>query len=173
MTFMPEKTLKPHKYPVIDKPRPGDTASMAGFCRPRVQKPVEEKLPVSAKQRSDKATPVPTNNVSKKQTVKMTETPKPERKPPYIDETTYPRMIVLENEPPVPVCEPLAQMGEACAKAAKTKKLAIGDKVFVMKDGKIIDSGEITIICVDMYFVETKNHAPNFYFGDCLKRIGG
>lgn len=52
------------------------------------------------------------------------------------------------------------------------KTFNIGDFVEIRENNVIIDKGEISMVVVDMYFVETKNVAPRFWFGHHLHKIG-
>lgn len=101
------------------------------------------------------------------------ETPtEPTEKAVVITNDNTQRYIHVDGQPPIKVCEPIARMGEAYAKHANAQKFEIGDFVEVYENGVIIDKGEISMVVVDMYFVETKKNAPRFWFGHCLHKIG-
>lgn len=139
---MPAKTLKPHSGAIIGKPRPGDTASMVEFIKPVIQKDTTD------------TNPSVTMSVIKQ------------------ENTSEQRYIHVGGQTPIKVCEPIAHMSEAYAKYVNTKKFKVGDFVEICENGVVIDEGEISMVCVDMYFVETKKKAPRFWFGQCLYKTG-
>ena len=95
----------------------------------------------------------------------------PTEKATVITDDNGQRYIHVDGQPPIKVCEPIARMGEAYAKHANAQKFEIGDFVEVYENGVIIDEGEISMVVVDMYFVETKKKAPRFWFRHCLRKI--
>lgn len=177
---MPKKTLKPHDGPVINKPRPGETASMTAFVNPTVQRPTA--MPVTNKQKTEcKSTKaVRTDNQPKLPTITgidhhkvnvVVEKPISAIEPAPVATNIPAPAAPVEPVTPAPesinTYEPIAKMGLDYAEHA----LKVGDTVAVKKNGVIIDTGTVALVCVNMYFVETKKQAPRFHFASELERL--
>lgn len=73
---------------------------------------------------------------------------------------------------PIKIHKPTTHINNTDTERIDQKTFNIGDFVEIRENNVIIDKGEISMVVVDMYFVETKNVAPRFWFGHHLHKMG-
>ncbi|MBQ8042352.1 MAG: hypothetical protein IJ273_03385 [Alphaproteobacteria bacterium] len=170
---VPSATIRPIKEPVVSKPvstQPGKPPVKMPVNKPAVTDTVAIKPDTKTTIAESAPVTVVKSIIAEPTKPVITET----SAQPVVkhENNTKQRYIHVDGQPPVKVCEPIARMGEAYAKHVHEKTFKVGDFVGIRENGIILDSGEISMVCVDMYFVETKKIAPRFWFGNHLEKVG-